>query len=245
MTVRQEAWTLWAIAWRAAVEALHDRMTVLMSCLFSVAFPAGMVFGVVRPLAGSPDARDMLPAVLSGYVLLMGLMPTTAATGVAAGQFAGEREKGCLTPLLAAPASNLAIFGGKVLGAVIPALLFSAVAECTYLGSLTAGVGGAVIRLIPWPLGLTMLALVPGVALFAALMASLISSRARTFSAAQQISGILLLPLWASLFAVAFQMRSWGAWTLALAAALVYLLDAGLTFASARTWRREEVLARL
>jgi ABC-type Na+ efflux pump permease subunit len=245
MAVTHQGHTLWAIAKRAAVEALHDQMTVIMSLLFSVAFPFAMVVLVVRPIAGTDSGGDVLPAILAGYVLLMGMMPTTSAVGVAAGQFAGEREEGCLAPLLASPASNLAIFGGKVLGAVIPALLFAVVAECVYLASIALVVEPAAILLIPWALGLAMLGLVPGVAVFAALLASLISSRVRTFNAAQQISGILLLPLWAGLFGVAFEMRSWGAWTLALAVVVLYLLDVTLTLASAGTWRREEVLARI
>ena len=52
-----------------------------------------------------------------------------AAVGIASGQFAGEKERGILTPLLASPASNVAIFGGKVLGAIIPPLSYSLVAE--------------------------------------------------------------------------------------------------------------------
>jgi ABC-type Na+ efflux pump permease subunit len=220
-------------------------MTVIMSCVFSLLFPLFMVAAVVRPVALSNADRDVVVAVLAGYVLLIGLIPTTSAAGIAAGQFAGERERGCLTPLLASPASNLAIFGGKVLGAVIPAVLFAAIAECAYLLALSVAVGPATIALIPPALAGLMLVLVPGVAVFAAIVASLISSRVRTFNSAQQISSILLLPVWALLFGAAFKMGSWGAWTLALAVAIVYAVDVALTLASASTWRREEVLARL
>ncbi|GEM_PF-952488 len=237
--------TLLLIARRAALEALRDRITLTMSVFFSLVFPLIMVFSVVRPLAGAGSGQDgVLGTVLAIYVLLIGLLPTTAAVGVACGQFAGEKEQGNLAPLLASPASNVAIFGGKVLGAVVPAILFSAVAEIAYLLAVSATIGANKLRLLPPALAIAMLLLVPAVAIFAATVASLISSRVRTFNTAQQISGILLFPLWGILFGVAFKMGAWGAWTLALAVAAVFAIDAVLTVVAAKTWRREEVLAQ-
>lgn len=240
-----ERQSLLLIARRAALEALRDRITLLVSGFFSLVFPLIMVFSVVRPLAGSSGSdTGVLGTVLAVYLLLIGLLPTTAAIGVACGQFAGEKEQGNLAPLLASPASNVAIFGGKVLGAVLPAILFAIVAECSYLIAVSATIGADKLRLLPAALAIAMLLLVPAVATFAATVASLISSRVRTFNTAQQISSILLFPLWGILFGVAFKMGAWGAWTLALAVVAVFAIDAVLTVVAAKTWRREEVLAQ-
>jgi hypothetical protein len=48
--------------------------------------------------------------------------------------------------LLATPTSNLAIVGGKVLGSVVPALLYSLLAEVTYLAAAAAMLRPAALR---------------------------------------------------------------------------------------------------
>jgi ABC-type Na+ efflux pump permease subunit len=230
------------IARRAALESLRDRMTLIMSLFFAVAFPSFLVLTVLRPLVGSQD--QAVGDGMAIYFLIIGLMPTTSAVGIASGQFAGEKEQGSLAPLLASPASNLAIYGGKVLGAIIPGMLFSVVAEGVYLTGLVVTLGADKLRLLPPSLSLTMLALVPIVALFAATMASLVSSRVRTFNTAQQVSGLVLLPLWAVVFGVAVKLRTWGAWSLIALVLALLAIDIGLTIFAATTWRREEVLAK-
>nr|MBF6590187.1 ABC transporter permease subunit [Ktedonobacterales bacterium] len=173
-----------------------------------------------------------------------GLLPSSAAVGIAAGQFAGEKEQGSLTPLLAAPASNVTIFGGKVLGAVLPAILFSVVACVGYLGEIALAVGRDTLRLLPTALTVALALLVPAYAVFAAAVSSLISSRVRTFNTAQQIGGLAILPVMFALFGLAFKMQSWGPGAMFAAVVGVVIADVVLITVSAATWRREEVLAR-
>ncbi|MCL4545350.1 MAG: hypothetical protein M1118_12260 [Chloroflexi bacterium] len=235
--------TLLIIARRAAVESLTDRRTLVSGGLFSLAFPLFLVFSAIRPLAHAPGGHAPLVAFLTLYLLLVGLTPTMAATGVASGQFAGEKEQGALTPLLASPASNVAIFGGKVLAAVIPPLVFALIAELAYALSVIITSGTATLRLLPPALSLTILTLIPGISIFAAVLASLVSSRVSGFNASQQITGLLLLPLWGALLMIVAKMSSWGTWTLLLAVIVLYALDIVLTIVAAITWQREEVLA--
>ncbi len=235
------------IARRAALESLRDRTTLVMSVFFSLLLPVFMVLTVIRPLAASsadPRQASALGIVMAVYLLLVGTLPSSASVGIAAGQFAGEKEQGSLAPLLASPASNRAIFGGKVLGAIIPAILFSAVAELGYLVEIAVIIGPHVLTLLPLALSLAMLALVPGFALFGATVASLISSRVRTFNAAQQIGGLVLLPIMFGLFGLAVKLPDWGSLTLVFAIAGILVADLLLLVLSAATWRREEVLAR-
>ena len=239
--------SLLLIARRSMTEARRGRTTLLMSLVFALVFPVSMVLLAIRPsvVRGAEGGQGgALGTVMAIYLLMVGLLPSSAAVGIAAGQFAGEKEQGSLAPLLASPASNIAIFGGKVLGAVLPAIVFSIVAEVAYLGALAATAGASGLRLLPLALSLAMLALVPAVALFAATVASLISSRVRTFNAAQQLGGLVLLPLWGALFSLAFKLGEWGPG--ALAAAVVGLLaaDVALALLAAATWRREEVLGQ-
>src|SRR5215217_5500235 len=101
------------IARRGAIESLRDRSTAAMGVFFSLVLPVVLVMTRIWPRADSAEASG---GALAGYLLLVGLLPTSAAVGSASGQFAGEFEQGSLTPLLASPASNTAIFAGKVLG---------------------------------------------------------------------------------------------------------------------------------
>ena len=77
-----------------------------------------------------------------------------------------------------------------------------------------------------------------------AAVASLVSSRVRTYQSAQMISGLLLYPIMALLFGLAIQMQRWGPSLLAIAVVAIVALDALLIALSATTWRREEVMAR-
>jgi ABC-type Na+ efflux pump permease subunit len=237
--------TLWLIARRAALESLHDRMTAIMSLSFAVVLPPGLLGLALVPLVRSPgpETEAALEIVLPLYLLIVGLTPAVSAVGIAAGQFAGEKERGILTPLLASPASNLAIFGGKVLGAILPPLLYAAFAEMVYVLGIVVVLGPARLLYLPVWLSVATIALIPGVTCFAAIVASLISSRVRTFNAAQQLGGLALMPVWALVLSVAAKLREWGPGALFGAVVAVVLIDVCLTILAAATWRREEVLS--
>jgi ABC-type Na+ efflux pump permease subunit len=248
VTVRQpgDLRLLWLIALRGARESLRDRMTLIVSLFFALGLPIVLLLTAVRLQIATSDPHD--PAALGGglalFLFFLGLAPTTGAIGIACGQFAGESESGTLAPLLASPASNVAIFGGKILAALLPTLIFAAIADLTYLLGLTIGYGPERLRLLPPVLAVALLLLVPATALFSATVASLVSSRVRTFNTAQQISGLVLTPLTGLLVAAVFVAQGAGALGLGALVAGLLALDALLIVVGARTWRREEVLAR-
>jgi ABC-2 type transport system ATP-binding protein len=241
-TPPRDAAALWLIARRAAVESLNDRLTRVMNILFVLVVPIALVVLVIRPL----DSLDSsaLASQLPFYLLVVGMMPAVGAVGIAAGQFAGERERGVLTPLLASPASNVAIFGGKVLGSILPPLIYAAIAETIYLLGVAIVLRPAALALLPVGLSIAMLLLVPTVTCLAAIVGTLVSSRVRTYNAAQQVAGILLIPLWAGMFTLAFRLDEWGDLGLMVAVVGTLVLDVVLVAIAARTWRREEVLSQ-
>jgi ABC-type Na+ efflux pump permease subunit len=235
--------TTWLIARRAAAESLRDRMTVGMSVVWALVLPLVLVLLVVGP--ARVDARGTaLGAMIAIYLLIVGLMPASGAIGIAAGLFAGENEHGNLLPLLATPASNRAIFAGKVLGAVLPALLYAALADATYLVAVGFLLGGATLRLVPLALAAGMLALVPAEAVLGASIASLVSSRVRTYQSAQLLTSLVLFPIMAALFGLASLLPREGLGLLLAVVGGLVVLDGLLLAFGAATWRREEVLAR-
>jgi ABC-type Na+ efflux pump permease subunit len=232
----------WLIARRAAVEALQDRFTLLMSLVFMVALPLGVVVFVVRPQASSGDPG--LGFSLTFLLLMVGLLPAFSAIGIAAGQFAGEHERGVLIPLLAAPASNLALFGGKVLGAVLPPLAYTLVAVLVYLGGLLVVLEPSQLAFLSVGLVLATLLMVAGLACFGAVVASLISSRVRTYNSAQQLAGLVMGPVLAALLSIVGRLLDRGVVALLVGVVVLVLLDGALAVVAAATWRREEVLSR-
>jgi len=237
---------IWLIAWRQIIESLRERSTLTMSAFFLV-FPLAMVLLTVRPaLQGhlTPQAASLAGFLMAFYLLFAGLMPCTSAVGIASGVFAGEKERGCLTPLLATSASNTAIFAGKVLGAVVPALMFASISILAYLAEIALLFGGDKLALLPLGLTVLILLLIPAIALFAAGMASVISSRVNTFQSAQHYSSLILVVIWFGLFALVFAANALGLWAFALAVAAIYALAIAFIVVSAVTWRREEFMAK-
>ena len=232
---------MWLIAVRAAIESLNDRMTRLMNVFFSLVAPIMLLLLVIRPLNNA--SSDLTESLLPFYLMVIGMMPAVGAVGIAAGQFAGERERGVLTPMLASPASNLAIFGGKVLGSILPPVLYSLIAQVIYLVGVAVILGADRLAMLSPALTAAMLLLVPSATCLAAIIGALVSSRVRTYNAAQQIAGILLVPMWAVLFGLAFRLQEWGYVGMVATVSGVILLDAVLIVIAAQTWRREEVLS--
>ena len=99
------------------------------------------------------------------------------------------------------------------------------------------------LAFLPPPLVLTMVLLVPSATCLAAIIAALVSSRVRTYNAAQQIGGLVLMPVWGVMLSLALKLEDWGPPALVGAVTGLVLIDIVLTVIAATTWRREEVLS--
>jgi ABC-type Na+ efflux pump permease subunit len=235
----------WLIARRQILEAIRDRSTLIMSGIFLV-FQTVLVLISVGPALQDHTVAGLQKAgyLMAFYLLFVGLMPATPAIGIASGVFAGDKERGCLTPLLVTPASNTAILAGKVLGAVLPALAYALIGILVYFLEIALLFGPAKLTLLPVGLSVLIVLLIPGIVLFSAALASVISSRVRTFQAAQNFSSLILVVLWIGLFGLLFLQGTLGLWAFAVAVVGVYMIALLFIVLSAITWRREEVMAR-
>jgi len=235
----------WLIAKRQMIEAIRDRSTLMISGIF-LAFQTVLVLISVGPALGDHSVAGLQRAgfLMAFYLLFVGLMPATPAIGIASGVFAGDKERGSLTPLLVTPASNTAILAGKVLGAVLPALAYAVIGILVYFAEIALLFGPGKLSLLPIGLSVLIVLLIPGIVLFGTALASVISSRVRTFQSAQNFSSLILVVLWIGLFGLIFLQSILGLWAFALAVVGVYLVAILFIVLSAITWRREEVMAR-
>lgn len=235
----------WRIARRQMLEAIRDRSTLMLSGMFLI-IQTVLVLISVGPALQDHTAAGLQRAgfLMAFYLLFVGLMPATPAIGIASGVFAGDKERGCLTPLLVTPASNTAILAGKVLGAVLPAFAYAVIGILIYFLEIAVLFGPDKLALLPVGLSILIVLLIPGIVLFGTALASVISSRVRTFQAAQNFSSLILVVLWIGLFALLFLQTALGLWAFAIAVLGVYLVAILFIVISAITWRREEVMAR-
>lgn len=237
--------TLWLIARRQMIEALLTRSSMVVFAV-SVVINTFVVWSTIQPNIHnhSPNAQLATGNALAFLLLLVALLNAQPAVGIASGVFAGDKERGCLLPLLATPASNTAILAGKVLGAVIPAFLYTIAGIIIYLIEVVLLFGSATLALMPPALSLMVIAFIPALLIFGAIIASLISSRVATFQSAQTYSSLVTTALWLIFGALVFVAASFALWIFALGVLVAYILDGLLIVLAARTWQREEVMAK-
>ena len=235
---------IWLIASRQMKEAVRGRTTVT-TLVFSLALLTGMVWFTLGPLVNVPHPGSFAGTIIAFYLTYVGLLNSQRSIGVAAGVFAGDKERGCLVPLLVTPVSNVELFVGKLLGAVLPALLSTIIGVVVYFAELVLFFQPHILSLVPVLLSVLILLLTVAFTLFGAIVASVISSRVSTFQSAQTYSSLVTTALWIGFFALVFTAASWGLWVFSLAVAGIYVLDVVLLIFSAATWRREEVMAKL
>jgi ABC-2 type transport system permease protein len=128
---------------------------------------------------------------------LFWIVAVALTPAVAADSFVGVKERGTIEPLLAAPVHNRELFAGKLLTAVIPAVLG------TWLGTAIFTVLVAVSHSPYYPAFVladsdwlfSSLVIAPLVALLAAGIGALISTRVSSYRVAYQLNGLIALPV--------------------------------------------------
>jgi ABC-type Na+ efflux pump permease subunit len=245
---------------------------ILVPLILMIFLPAA--FGALTPLlielpgANTPDLTlflEQLPAAMldqyEGYTQeqtmvvfslvymfapLFLIIPLMVASVIAADSFAGEKERKTLEALIYTPTTDLELFTGKVLSAMIPAMFVSLVGFLLY--ALTANIAAwstmgrvffpnaAWIILVLW--------VAPGAAVTGLGATVIVSSRVNSFQEANQIAGVIVLPIVALVVAQISGVMYLSVGLTALLGLVFWSLGAGLLYFGVRTFRRSEILAR-
>jgi len=128
---------------------------------------------------------------------LFWIVAVALTPAVAADSFVGEKERATIEPLLATPVRNRELFAGKLMTAVIPAVLG------TWLGTLIFTALVAVSHSPYYPVFVladgdwifSSVIINPLVALLAAGIGALISTRVSSYRVAYQLNGLISLPV--------------------------------------------------
>lgn len=197
------------------------------------------------PLGGNA-ALFLIEKTLTDWFGFFLIMPVFIPILISAQSVAGEKERRTLEPLLASPISAAELVLGKSLAGVAPAVILSWIA----FGIFSVGVNLAAAPLITSPLlpnamwTFGVLCLAPLFALLGNGVAVLVSSRVNDARTAQQVAGLVVMPL---IGLVVGQIAGWlqaGIAYYAAQGAVVLVLDVLLLAASVRLFDRERLMSR-
>jgi ABC-2 type transport system permease protein len=207
-----------------------------------------MPAGLQATLAGYDLARILVEVLLVyGAAALFPLLPLLVVTGIASDSFAGEKERKTLEALLYTPTTDWELLLGKLLSAWLPAL------GITWGGFLLYSV---MANLAAWPImgrlffPTTMWVILaawvaPAMAALGLGAMVLISARAQTFQAANQLAGVVVLPTFMLLGAVLIGVMCSGPWLVALLGLGLWAIDAALLWFGRRGFRRSKLAMQM
>jgi ABC-2 type transport system permease protein len=148
------------------------------------------------PVADGPGRTTYALAVYL-FAPIAIVVPLTIATAIGAAALVGERERGTGEFLAHSPAHIREIYLGKLLASLIPGYVTTIVGFGCYslVVNLTVGpdVGGWFFPTGPW--WILMGLVVPGFVLLCLSIVVRVSGRVRSTVAAQQVAGLISLPL--------------------------------------------------
>lgn len=175
------------------------------------------------------------------------IMPLMFSSVVGADSFVGERERKTMEALLYSPATDMELFLGKVLAAVIPAISLSWLTYLVYIIAVNVAsyeLFGRIWFPLPtwWPL---MFWLTPAFALLGISATVLVSSRVKTFMEAYQLSGSLVVLVLALVLGQVSGVLFLGVRTVMILGTLIWIVDGVLIYLSIRNFKRSSLIAKL
>ncbi len=198
---------------------------IILPLIFAVLLPTALILLINFVPLTSSDIEVMTTTILSGlpngeikdtinalpsfnhqiiYVVvnyLLGsmflLIPVINSMMIALNSFVGEKERGTLESLLFAPITVKELFIGKVLSAFVPTMVLT-IGSFVIFGIITTSItypifDGFIFPNTNWILLVFWLS--PIITLFTILIEVLVSARSKSFQEAQQIGGLVILPI--------------------------------------------------
>ncbi len=192
---------------------------------------------------------DRLLYVFLNYTFLpfFLLIPILVSSVIAANAVVGEKERGTLETLLYTPVTNRELVVAKLAGSFVPAMIVTVGGFIGYFALSNAIFwayrGTLVVRALIWVPGLLLLA--PSVSLLGLSAALLVSMKAKTYLEAQQMSGLVVVPFVALVYAQLGGLVILGPLVVLLLAAAVLGVTWLLFSKVASRFNREQILMNL
>lgn len=198
------------------------------------------------PAVRGLDPKEAVQGIIAQYFLILFLMiPTIVPLTIAIYSVIGEKTNRTLEPLLATPVSVSELLAAKSLAATLPAVAVTWLAYVIYLAAVAQLGSPAAARAVISPKWVAaMIVMVPLLTLLSVTLGVLISTRVNDTRVAQQIGGLIVVPVVALGIAqvsgrVVLDDASIFVTALALAA-----LDVAVFFLAKLAFQRENILLR-
>jgi ABC-2 type transport system permease protein len=255
-----------AIINKEIADARKNKMIIISMALLPTLLVA-MVLGTAFFMLNAPDSQDQLdeddmaiiPPQLQdldpvhAFLVLMNdqflfyflLIPMMMPVYIAAYSIIGEKETRSLEPLLATPISTWELLVGKSVAAVTPAVIL------TWLSFFVLIFGSYFIMPEPvflalirpdWLVGMALIS--PLLALLSVLSGVTVSSRINDPRAAQQVTGIFVVPIIVLSMVVLLGKLFLSVPMVLLGALIILALDCALLYLAVRLFQRETILTR-
>ncbi len=184
--------------------------------------------------------------LINQFLLMFMMMPLIIPTAIAAYSIVGEKTTRSLEPLLATPITTVELLVGKAAAAALPAIL--ATWACFLIFVLLmplAGASDTVVKMVIGPTWLIAILIIgPLMAIASVNMAVIVSSRVNDPRVAEQISGVLVVPILGLLFGQLAGLIIINPYTMIISTLIMIAIDAALIYAGARLFQREAILTR-
>ncbi len=184
--------------------------------------------------------------ILQQFLTFFLMMPLLIPVSIAAYSIIGEKELKSLEPLLATPVRTAELLLGKGIAAVVPAILTTWVTYVLFLIGARLIVTSDVVyaRLFDPMWLLAMILLAPLFALFAVNLGIIVSSRVNDVRVAQQMVGIIVLPVVLLGVGQTTGLVLLNSLTFIAGAFAMLLIDAAVLYIGARLFQRETILTQ-
>lgn len=200
-------------------------------------------FGAVCEGLNQADCTQYF--LLNSFITLFLILPIMIPVSIAAYSIVGEKTTRSLEPLLATPITTIELLGGKMLAAIIPAIIATYISFGIFLIGARLMTSTAVFLRLIQPMWLFAIFVVgPMLSFLAVNIAIMISSRVTDPRVAEQLSGAVVLPI--VLLMVA---QSSGQFFISMQLVLVFafivlVIDVLLAYFALQAFERETILTR-
>jgi ABC-2 type transport system permease protein len=221
---------------------------VLASAVGERALPPELAHQVLEQ---RPEWSSFTPAELAGafavqqFLVFFLLMPAYIPLSIATFSIIGEKQARSLEPVLAAPIRTSELLAGKAIAALVPGVLAGWATYVIFVILASVVYGAALLGVVTDPSWLAgVFVLGPAVGLSSVVAGVIVSSRVNDPRAAQQIGGVVIVPVIALVLLQATGTLLVGpVGYLALSAGVLAVAAVGLRI-GVRLFDREAILTR-
>jgi len=200
---------------REWAETVRNRLlmsTILLPPVFLTIAPlalAGVVGDRALPpalaasvLSQRPEWATLTAAELAGafavqqFLAFFLLMPAYIPLSIATFSIIGEKQARTLEPVLAAPIRTIELLAGKAVAALVPGVLAGWITYVTFVTLASLVYGPALFGVVTdasWLVGVFLLG--PAVGLSSVVAGVIVSSRVNDPRVAQQVGGVIIVPI--------------------------------------------------